>query len=94
MNQILLLLNLNLFALAFFLGDHTARVISYPYYQHLEEDLLNTDMAIPVYFAHETRRLKTLYEEITSAVNGDSATSALKGNPIYKFNFPFSYKFQ
>lgn len=51
-------------------------------------------MAIPVYFAHETRRLKTLYEEITSAVNGDSATSALKGNPIYKFNFPFSYKFQ
>ena len=51
-------------------------------------------MAIPVYFAHETRHLKTLYEEITSAVNGDAAASALKGNPIYKSNFPFSYKFQ
>lgn len=46
-------------------------------------------MAIPVYFAHETTRLKTLYEEITSAVNGDAATSALKGNPIYKSNFSF-----
>ena len=51
--------------------------------EQLELDLLETDLPIPVYFAHENNRLSSLYEEITSAVNGDTATSALKGNFQY-----------
>lgn len=46
--------------------------------QQLEQDLLEAELPIPVYFAHETRNVKSLYEEIILAINGDAASSALK----------------
>ena len=46
--------------------------------QQLELDLLETDLPIPVYFAHETDNVQALYEEIVQSVNGDAAASALK----------------
>jgi hypothetical protein len=46
--------------------------------QQLEFDLLETDLPIPVYFAHETTHVKALYEEIVQSVTGDGASSAFK----------------
>lgn len=49
--------------------------------QHLEQletELLETQLPIPIYFAHETEKLKSLYEEIASSVNGYAASSAFK----------------
>ncbi|XP_047139555.1 BOS complex subunit ncln isoform X1 [Hydra vulgaris] len=46
--------------------------------QYLENNLLQVDLPIPVYFSHETDALKSLFEEITSSVHRDTATSAVK----------------
>ncbi|XP_057307318.1 BOS complex subunit ncln-like [Hydractinia symbiolongicarpus] len=46
-------------------------------FEALEQELLTADLPIPVYFAHEKDRIRTLYEEIASAVTGD-ASSALR----------------
>jgi len=46
--------------------------------QQLEMELLEAELPIPVYFAHETSNVKSLYEEIVLAINGDGASSALK----------------
>lgn len=46
--------------------------------RQLEIDLLETQVPIPVYFAHETEKLKNLYEEITNTASGYAAPSALK----------------
>ena len=45
----------------------------------LENDLLEADLPIPVYFSHEDEELHNLYKEVAVSLNSDSATSALKG---------------
>eukprot|EP00795_Rhopilema_esculentum_P005605 gene5605-10811_t len=48
------------------------------YYQQLEIQFLETDVPIPVYFAHESKDLLELYEKVTASITSDAATSALK----------------
>ena len=47
--------------------------------KQLESDLLETQVPIPVYYAHETEEALELYNEITSTSSGYAAPSALKG---------------
>lgn len=46
--------------------------------KQLESDLIETQVPIPVYYAHETEEALQLYEEITSTSSGYAAPSALK----------------
>lgn len=51
---------------------------SLEFYEMLENDLLEADLPIPVYFSHEDEELHNLYKEVAVSLNSDSATSALK----------------
>ena len=53
--------------------------------------MLETQVPIPVYYAHETEEALELYNEITSTASGYAAPSALKG--IFLFFFIYNYVF-
>ncbi|XP_025076679.1 nicalin-1-like [Pomacea canaliculata] len=44
--------------------------------QSLERDLMQEDVNLPVYFAHETEELQRLYEELVHGSAGDQASTA------------------
>lgn len=44
----------------------------------LEEELLETELPIPVYFTYESEDITQLYNEVDAAVNSDTATSAVR----------------
>lgn len=47
--------------------------------QSLERDLMQEDVNLPVYFAHETEELQRLYEELVHGSAGDQASTAWEG---------------
>lgn len=47
-------------------------------FQQLEEELLDAELPIPVYFAYENEEMSQLYDDVGAALNSDSAKSAVK----------------
>ena len=45
----------------------------------IEHELLYEEVQIPVYLAHESEQLNTIYEDIKVSGNTDSAKSAFEG---------------
>ena len=51
-------------------------------WRELESELLSTEVPIPVYFAHEDKALRTVYEETDLAAVQESNTSVARSRPL------------
>jgi len=48
----------------------------------LEQDLMQEETPLPVYFATETPQLLDIYADVKTSMNSDQAGSAAEGNDI------------
>ena len=46
----------------------------------MEQELLQEESTVPVYFAEESKELLEIEHQVRSAVNSDQAASAAEGN--------------
>ena len=60
----------HLMANVVFVGQHL---------QELEQDLLQEETQLPVFFTHETAELMSVYDDISKSVSANNAGSAAEG---------------
>ena len=53
--------------------------------QELEQDLLQEETQLPVFFARETQELMSVYDDISKSVIANSAGSAAEGDDVHLF---------